>query len=205
MGPHGLVVGATGSGKSEMLRTMVASLVINHSPDRLALLLVDFKGGATFADMDPLPHVAGSVTNLADDLSLVDRFKEALYGEMARRQQILSDTGKLPNVDAYEQVRAHRGNLPPLPHLLVIIDEFSELLTAKPDFAELFVAVGRIGRSIGVHLLLATQRLEAARSAAWSPTCRTGSACGPSPRARAARSSACRTRTTCRPNPARVS
>ncbi|GAA1676798.1 type VII secretion protein EccC [Fodinicola feengrottensis] len=163
MGPHGLVVGATGSGKSEMLRTMVASLVINHSPDRLALLLVDFKGGATFADMDPLPHVAGSVTNLADDLSLVDRFKEALYGEMARRQQILSDTGKLPNVDAYEQVRAHRGNLPPLPHLLVIIDEFSELLTAKPDFAELFVAVGRIGRSIGVHLLLATQRLEAGK------------------------------------------
>jgi S-DNA-T family DNA segregation ATPase FtsK/SpoIIIE len=162
MGPHGLVVGATGSGKSEMLRTMVASLVINHSPDRLALLLVDFKGGATFADMDPLPHVAGSVTNLADDLSLVDRFKEALYGEMARRQQILSDTGKLPNVDAYEQVRAHR-DLPPLPHLLVIIDEFSELLTAKPDFAELFVAVGRIGRSIGVHLLLATQRLEAGK------------------------------------------
>ncbi|WP_163512836.1 type VII secretion protein EccCa [Fodinicola acaciae] len=163
MGPHGLVVGATGSGKSEMLRTMVASLVINHSPDRLALLLVDFKGGATFADMDPLPHVAGSITNLADDLTLVDRFKEALYGEMTRRQQILSDTGKLPNVDAYEQVRQTRGGLPALPHLLVIIDEFSELLTAKPDFAELFVAVGRIGRSIGVHLLLATQRLEAGK------------------------------------------
>ncbi|GLZ76491.1 type VII secretion protein EccC [Actinorhabdospora filicis] len=160
MGPHGLIVGATGSGKSEALRTLVAALAVRHDPERLALLTVDFKGGATFADLDPLPHNAGSITNLADDLALVDRFREALYGEMMRRQQLLKDSGNLPNVHAYARLRKTRPELAPLPHLLVIIDEFSELLTAKPDFAELFVAVGRIGRSIGVHLLLATQRLD---------------------------------------------
>ncbi|MDE3723057.1 type VII secretion protein EccCa [Nocardiopsis sp. N85] len=163
MGPHGLVVGATGSGKSEMLRTMVASLVINHSPEHLALLLVDFKGGATFADTDRLPHSAGLITNLADDDSLVARFREATFGELVRRQQILKDAGNLPNLHAYEAARENDPTLEPLPHLLIIIDEFSELLTAHPDFAELFVAIGRIGRSIGVHLLLATQRLESGK------------------------------------------
>ncbi len=160
MGPHGMVVGATGSGKSEMLRTLVSSLLIGHGPDRLALMLVDFKGGATFAPMEGVPHIAGMITNLQDDLSLVDRMRDALYGEMQRRQEILKRVGNLPNVSAY-QARIDAGeDLEPLPHLLVIVDEFSELLTAKPDFAELFVAIGRIGRSIGVHLLLATQKLE---------------------------------------------
>jgi S-DNA-T family DNA segregation ATPase FtsK/SpoIIIE len=160
MGPHGMVVGATGSGKSEMLRTLVSSLVIGHRPDRLALMLVDFKGGATFAPMEGLPHIAGMITNLQDDLTLVDRMRDALYGEMQRRQEVLKRAGNLPNVGAY-QARIDAGeDLEPLPHLLVIVDEFSELLTAKPDFAELFVAIGRIGRSIGVHLLLATQKLE---------------------------------------------
>lgn len=163
MGPHGLVVGATGSGKSEMLRTLVASLVINHSPDNLALLLVDFKGGATFADTDRLPHSSGLITNLADDDSLVMRFREATYGELVRRQQRLKEAGNLPNLHAYEAEREKNADLEPLPHLLIIIDEFSELLTAHPDFAELFVAIGRIGRSIGVHLLLATQRLDSGK------------------------------------------
>lgn len=163
MGPHGLVVGATGSGKSEMLRTLLASLVINHGPDHLALLLVDFKGGATFADTDRLPHSAGLITNLADDDSLVLRFREATFGELTRRQQALKDAGNLPNLHAYEEARAKDPDLEPLPHLLIIIDEFSELLTAHPDFAELFVAIGRIGRSIGVHLLLATQRLDSGK------------------------------------------
>ncbi|MDN5895724.1 MAG: type VII secretion protein EccCa, partial [Nocardioides sp.] len=160
MGPHGMVVGATGSGKSEMLRTMVSSLVIGHPPDRLALMLVDFKGGATFASMEHIPHMAGMITNLQDDLTLVDRMRDALYGEMQRRQEILKAAGNLPNVTAYHERIDAGDDLEPLPHLLVIIDEFSELLTAKPDFAELFVAIGRIGRSIGVHLLLATQKLE---------------------------------------------
>ncbi|HET9500091.1 MAG TPA: type VII secretion protein EccCa [Marmoricola sp.] len=160
MGPHGLVVGATGSGKSEMLRTLVSSLVIGHGPDRLALMLVDFKGGATFASMERIPHIAGMITNLQDDLTLVDRMRDALYGEMQRRQEVLKAAGNLPNVTAYQDRIDAGEQLEPLPHLLVIVDEFSELLTAKPDFAELFVAIGRIGRSIGVHLLLATQKLE---------------------------------------------
>ncbi|HEX6683475.1 MAG TPA: type VII secretion protein EccCa [Candidatus Limnocylindrales bacterium] len=160
MGPHGLVVGATGSGKSEMLRTLVSSLVIGHPPDRLALMLVDFKGGATFAPMRGLPHIAGMVTNIESDLTLVDRMRDALHGEMRRRQEILKATGNLPNVTSYQALRDSGQPLEPLPHLLIIIDEFSELLSAKPDFADLFVAIGRIGRSIGVHLLLATQRLE---------------------------------------------
>ena len=160
MGPHGLVVGATGSGKSEMLRTLVSSLLIGHGPDRLALMLVDFKGGATFAAMEHIPHIAGMITNLQDDLTLVDRMRDALYGEMQRRQEVLKAAGNLPNVTVYQDRIDAGEDLPPLPHLLVIVDEFSELLTAKPDFAELFVAIGRIGRSIGVHLLLASQKLE---------------------------------------------
>jgi S-DNA-T family DNA segregation ATPase FtsK/SpoIIIE len=163
MGPHGLIVGATGSGKSEMLRTLLASLVIAHPPELLALMLVDFKGGATFAPMAGLPHVAGMVTNIEDDITLVDRMHDALFGEMRRRQETLKAVGNLPNISAYHALRDAGQPLEPLPHLLVVIDEFSELLTAKPDFAELFVAIGRIGRSIGVHLLLATQRLEMGR------------------------------------------
>lgn len=160
MGPHGLVVGATGSGKSEMLRTLVSSLIIGHSPDRLAMMLVDFKGGATFAPLEGVPHLAGMITNLQDDLTLVDRMRDALYGEMQRRQEVLKKAGNLPNVTAYQDKIDAGEPLETLPHLLVIVDEFSELLTAKPDFAELFVAIGRIGRSIGVHLLLASQKLE---------------------------------------------
>ncbi|MDQ3505890.1 MAG: type VII secretion protein EccCa [Actinomycetota bacterium] len=166
MGPHGLVVGATGSGKSEMLRTMVTSLVIGHSPERLALLLVDFKGGATFAGFAELPHLAGMVTNLAADPGLVQRFRDALYGELTRRQRMLAEAGNLANLAAYAELvdsAGPQGGLEPMPHLLVIIDEFTELLAARPDFAELFLAVGRIGRSIGVHLLLATQRLDAGK------------------------------------------
>ncbi|HEX6446559.1 MAG TPA: type VII secretion protein EccCa [Streptosporangiales bacterium] len=163
MGPHGLVVGATGSGKSEFLRTLVSSLAIKHHPDLLSMVLVDYKGGATFAGMATLPHLAGMITNLQDDLALVDRMRDALYGEMLRRQELLKQAGNLPNVAAYHRLREQRPDLPPLPYLLVIIDEFSELLTAKPDFAELFVAIGRIGRSIGMNLLLATQRLETGR------------------------------------------
>jgi len=162
MGPHGLVVGATGSGKSEMLRTLVTSLVIAHPPERLALMLVDFKGGTTFAPMRGLPHVAGMLTNLEGDLTLVDRMREALGGELRRRQEVLAAAGELANIYEYQAVEAKRG-LDPMPHLLVIIDEFSELLGAKPEMAELFAGIGRIGRALGVHLLLATQRLETGR------------------------------------------
>jgi S-DNA-T family DNA segregation ATPase FtsK/SpoIIIE len=163
MGPHGLVVGATGSGKSELLRSLVTALAITHPPGTLALLLADFKGGATFSGLAKLPHVAGTITNLEADLSLVDRFRDALGGELQRRQELLAASGKLTSLHAYADLRRRRPELEPMPHLLVVVDEFSELLGARPDLAELFVTIGRIGRSIGIHLLLATQRLDIGR------------------------------------------
>ncbi len=162
-GPHGIVIGATGSGKSELLRTLVTSLAVSHPPDVLSFVLVDFKGGAAFAGLADLPHVAGVITNLADDLALVDRMREALFGEMRRRQELLRVAGNLPNLREYHRRRAAGAELEPLPYLLLIVDEFSELLTARPDFSELFTAVGRLGRSLGVHLLLSSQQLDESR------------------------------------------
>ncbi|MGH3328609.1 MAG: type VII secretion protein EccCb [Streptomycetales bacterium] len=163
MGPHGLLVGATGSGKSELLRTLVVSLVATHAPDRLNFVLVDFKGGATFAGLAELPHVAGMITNLEDEPTLVDRFRDALDGEMRRRQRMLRAAGNYSSARAYEAARAAGAALEPMPSLVVIVDEFSELLSAKPDFIDMFVALGRVGRSLGMHLLLASQRLEEGR------------------------------------------
>ncbi|MBF6171390.1 type VII secretion protein EccCa [Nocardia blacklockiae] len=160
MGPHGLCIGATGSGKSEFLRTLVLSLVTSHSPDALNLVLVDFKGGATFLGLDTLPHVSAVITNLEEELALVDRMKDALAGEMNRRQELLRSAGNYANVTDYEKARAAGVPLDPLPALFIVVDEFSELLSQKPDFAELFVMIGRLGRSLHVHLLLASQRLE---------------------------------------------
>ncbi|MFC4331723.1 type VII secretion protein EccCa [Streptomyces andamanensis] len=161
MGPHGLCVGATGSGKSELLRTLVLALVATHPPDDLALVLVDYKGGATFAPFADLPHVAGVITNLENQAGLVERVHASLAGEVKRRQQVLKDAGNVADIGHYAALRAEkRPDLEPLPHLFVVIDEFGELLTAKPDFIDLFLSIGRIGRSIGVHLLLSSQRIE---------------------------------------------
>ncbi|MET7857703.1 type VII secretion protein EccCa [Streptomyces sp. NPDC005318] len=161
MGPHGLCVGATGSGKSELLRTLVLALVATHPPEDLALVLVDYKGGATFAPFADLPHVAGVITNLENQAGLVERVHASLAGEVKRRQQVLKDAGNVADIGDYAALRAEkRPDLDPLPHLFVVIDEFGELLTAKPDFIDLFLSIGRIGRSIGVHLLLSSQRIE---------------------------------------------
>ncbi|GGO04484.1 type VII secretion protein EccCa [Micromonospora parathelypteridis] len=160
MGPHGLVIGATGSGKSELLRTVVAALAVTHSSEELNFVLVDFKGGATFASLEALPHTSAVITNLADELPLVDRMRDALAGEMVRRQELLRAAGNYVSRFEYEKARAAGEPLAPMPSLLIICDEFSELLAAKPDFIDLFVMIGRLGRSLGVHLLLASQRLE---------------------------------------------
>ncbi|HEY4864109.1 MAG TPA: type VII secretion protein EccCb [Candidatus Dormibacteraeota bacterium] len=162
-GPHGLVIGATGSGKSELLRTVVTGLALSHPPDLLAFVLVDFKGGAAFAGLNELPHVAGMITNLADDLALVDRMHAALFGEMRRRQELLKQAGNLASVRDYHRRRSAGAPLQPLPYLLLIVDEFGELLASRPDFIDLFVAVGRLGRSLGMHLLLSSQQLEEGR------------------------------------------
>lgn len=160
MGPHGLVIGATGSGKSELLRTLVLGLALTHSSETLNFVLVDFKGGATFASLDVLPHTSAVITNLEDELILVDRMKDSIQGEMVRRQEALRAAGNYASLRDYERAREQGAALDPMPSLFIVVDEFSELLSAKPDFIDLFVMIGRLGRSLGVHLLLASQRLE---------------------------------------------
>jgi DNA segregation ATPase FtsK/SpoIIIE, S-DNA-T family len=162
MGPHGLLIGATGSGKSELLRTLIVGLAATHSSEILNFVLVDFKGGATFMGMDRLPHTSAVITNLAGELHLVDRMQDALNGEVIRRQELLRANGRASLYD-YEKARLAGARLAPIPTLLVIVDEFSELLAGKPEFIELFVTIGRVGRSLGIHLLLASQRLDEGR------------------------------------------
>ncbi|MGH3374440.1 MAG: type VII secretion protein EccCa [Actinoallomurus sp.] len=163
MGPHGMLIGATGSGKSELLRTLVLALAITHSSETLNFVLVDFKGGATFLGLDRLPHTSAVITNLADEASLVDRMRDALHGEMVRRQELLRSAGNHSSLLEYEKARAAGAVLAPMPTLFVVVDEFSELLAAHRDFMDLFIMIGRLGRSLGVHLLLASQRLDEGR------------------------------------------
>ncbi|GAA3583229.1 type VII secretion protein EccC [Amycolatopsis ultiminotia] len=163
MGPHGLLIGATGSGKSELLRTLVLALAITHPPNTLNFALIDFKGGATFTRLDKLPHTSAVITNLAEELPLVDRMTEAINGELIRRQELLRAAGNFSSLRDYEKARNSGAALPEVPTLLVVCDEFSELLSARPDFIDMFVQIGRVGRSLGVHLLLASQRLEEGR------------------------------------------
>ncbi|MET0590291.1 MAG: type VII secretion protein EccCa [Naasia sp.] len=163
MGPHGICIGATGSGKSELLRTLVLGLALSHSPEDLSMVLVDYKGGAAFAPFRALPHVAGIIDNLADDAQLTERARVSIQGEVVRRQEMLRDADSSPSITHYRELRRERPELPPMPHLLLVIDEFGELLTAEPEFVDLLLTIGRIGRSIGIHLLLSSQRIEAGK------------------------------------------
>jgi S-DNA-T family DNA segregation ATPase FtsK/SpoIIIE len=162
-GPHGLIIGTSGSGKSEMLRTLVTSLAIMHPPEILAFVFIDFKGGAAFAGLSQLPHVAGMITNLQDDLSLIDRMQLAITGERNRRQELLRRAGNVDKLSEYQRKRESGDPLEPLPYLMLIVDEFGELLTARPDFINLFAMVGRVGRSLGIHLLFSSQQFEEGR------------------------------------------
>ncbi|MEV6316518.1 type VII secretion protein EccCb [Streptomyces sp. NPDC051776] len=159
-GPHGLLLGATGSGKSELLRTLVLGLASQHSPEDVNFFLLDFKGAATFSDLDRLHHVTAVVTGLESELSLTERLSSALYGELQRRQNVLRNAGNYASRTDYEKARAAGAHLDPLPALFVVVDEFSELLVAQPRFQDLFIAIGRVGRSLGIHLLLSAQRVE---------------------------------------------
>ena len=164
VGPHGLLVGATGSGKSELLRSLVTSLALTHSPDVLQMAFVDFKGGAAFDSLAKLPHCVGLITNILDDPSLIERMRAALTGELLARQRQLAEAGpEARDIRGYRALRATRPELPPMPYLLLVIDEFGELLETDPDFLDVLLAVGRQGRSLGIHLVLSSQRLEAGR------------------------------------------
>ncbi len=154
-GPHVLVAGTTGAGKSELLQTLVAGLAVANRPDELSFVLVDYKGGAAFGSCAELPHTAGLVTDL--DEHLAERALTSLGAELARRERLLRDAA-CPDVGAYHRLRATDPRLPPLPRLVVAIDEFRVLAEELPAFVTGLVRVAAVGRSLGVHLVLATQR-----------------------------------------------
>jgi S-DNA-T family DNA segregation ATPase FtsK/SpoIIIE len=153
-GPHGLIAGTTGSGKSEMLRSLVAALAARYSPERLNFVLIDYKGGSAFARCAELPHTVGMVTDLDEQLGA--RALTSMEAELRFRERKLREYGA-DDVPALNKLVAI-GQAEPLPRLVVIIDEFATLASELPDFVSSLVGIAQRGRSLGVHLLLATQR-----------------------------------------------
>ncbi|NSC24691.1 cell division protein FtsK [Streptomyces albus subsp. chlorinus] len=154
-GPHGLVAGTTGSGKSELLQTLVASLAVANRPDAMNFVLIDYKGGAAFKGCEQLPHTVGMVTDL--DAHLVKRALVSLDAEVRRRERILEPVGA-KDIEAYELATRRDPSLAPLPRLLIVVDEFASMARELPDFVTGLVNIAQRGRSLGVHLILATQR-----------------------------------------------
>jgi S-DNA-T family DNA segregation ATPase FtsK/SpoIIIE len=154
-GPHGLIAGTTGSGKSELLQTIIASLAVANRPDAMNFVLVDYKGGSAFAECAKLPHTVGMVTDL--DESLVTRALDSLGAELKRREHLLAAAG-VPNLESYDDARRRDDTLQAVPRLLIVIDEFASLVRELPEFVTGLVSIAQRGRSLGIHLILATQR-----------------------------------------------
>ncbi|WP_406831752.1 FtsK/SpoIIIE domain-containing protein [Pedococcus sp. KACC 23699] len=152
-GPHVLVAGTTGAGKSELLRTLVASLALHNTPQHLSFVLVDYKGGAAFRDCAELPHVAGVVTDLDDHLAA--RALTSLTAEITRRERLLRDADA---TDFLSYQSSPAGAESPLARLVVVVDEFRALAEELPSFVDGLLRVASLGRSLGIHLVLATQR-----------------------------------------------
>jgi DNA segregation ATPase FtsK/SpoIIIE, S-DNA-T family len=169
MGPHGLMIGMTGSGKSQTLMSILLALLATHSADRLIVIYADFKGEAGADIFRNFPQVVAVISNMAEKRSLADRFADTLRGEVARREQLLMEAGRrvqgsaFSSVLEYEAAIAAGHDLPPLPTLLVVADEFSLMLADHPEYAELFDYVARKGRSFRIHILFASQTLDVGR------------------------------------------
>jgi S-DNA-T family DNA segregation ATPase FtsK/SpoIIIE len=154
-GPHALVAGTTGAGKSEFLQTLVAALAVANRADELTFVLVDYKGGSAFKDCAKLPHTVGMVTDL--DTHLVARALTSLGAELRRREHLLAVPGA-KDIEDYGALRRRDPSLPAMPRLVLVIDEFASLVAELPDFVTGLVSIAQRGRSLGIHLVLATQR-----------------------------------------------
>ena len=154
-GPHGLIAGTTGSGKSETLQTYMLSLAINFSPDDIGFFVIDFKGGGMANLFSDLPHMIGQISNLSGNQ--IRRAMISIKSENMRRQRIFSEYG-VNNINLYTRLYKNNEAKTPIPHLFIIIDEFAELKREEPDFMRELISVAQVGRSLGVHLILATQK-----------------------------------------------
>lgn len=153
-GPHGLVAGTTGSGKSELLLTWILSMACTYHPHDVSFVLIDYKGGGMADALAPLPHVVGTITNIGSN---INRSLVSLMSELKRRQVIFSDAG-VNHIDKYQKLYKQGQVDEPLPHLIIVADEFAELKKEQPNFMSGLIGAARIGRSLGVHLVLATQK-----------------------------------------------
>lgn len=154
-GPHGLIAGTTGSGKSELLTTMILSFALRYPPDKLAFFLIDYKGGGMSGLFADLWHLVGSISNLSKAVS--KRAMISLRSENIRRQRIFAEC-KVNNINDYTKLYDAGKASEPLPHILIVIDEFAELKKEEPEFMDCLISVSQIGRSLGMHLILATQK-----------------------------------------------
>ena len=154
-GPHGLIAGTTGSGKSELIITYILGLAVNYSPDEVCFALIDYKGGGTANVFLGLPHLAGAVSNLGG--SAVQRCLVSIKSELTRRQAMLA-AAKVNKINDYHRCLERGEVSEPLPHLLIVVDEFAELKSSEPEFMAELIRVARVGRSLGVHMILSTQK-----------------------------------------------
>lgn len=154
-GPHGLVAGTTGSGKSETLQSYILSLAVSYHPHEIAFILIDYKGGGMAQSFVGLPHLSGVITNLGGNAT--NRALLSINAEIKSRQRIFNEY-KVKHIDAYIELYRSGVATEPMPHLLIIADEFAELKKEQPEFVRALVSAARVGRSLGVNLILATQK-----------------------------------------------
>ena len=162
-GPHGVMSGTTGSGKSTLVRTVIESLMLGHPPEELQFVLADLKGGSAVKPFAGVPHVSRIITDLEEDQALMERFLDALWGEIARRKAVCDKAG-VDDAKEYNSVRTRmraRGqDMAPLPMLVVVIDEFYEWFRIMPTAVDVLDSIGRQGRAYWIHLMMASQTIE---------------------------------------------